>query len=144
MTVFQHISARKTALSMELQSHNGEFTTDSLIKDAIARRCILELNAVETSLRAQRDPILNERQWDALEKAERPLYANQSGANAYTGVCERDDGGFAATLWAQAEMAVEMVIFENEHVEETRLRVTAQWVARALAVLSFGPEFLIK
>lgn len=89
-------------------------------------------------------------QWEALEKAERPLYAGNSGAHAYTGVMGReDDDGFIATLWEICEDQMDAVgdlSTEGGHSLSTAVRMqrVAARVARVQAVIAFGPDFLLR
>lgn len=87
---------------------------------------------------------LSESQWAALEKAERPYYTNGGGGHAYTDVlCRQDDDGWIYSIWWQCQAGVESDgdIGLPDRALEARV---AKRVAQALAVMSFGPEFLIR
>jgi len=97
------------------------------------------------SLELVKEPQLNAAEWEALEKAERPLYTPFMGVHAYTDVMMREDGQLAAHIWGQAEMSMEYTHEKWDSYNSDRQRqLIAQRVARVLAAISFGPEFLLK
>jgi chromosome segregation ATPase len=129
------------AMNSELNEAVRTLTADYRIirdnRDTLKRRV--------HDLQNTKEPMLNDAEWAALERAEAPLYTPFNGYHAYTDVMERQDGQLAAAVWAQAEMAVEMS-FENwdSWSSATRRSRIAHRVAQTLAVISFGPEFLLK
>jgi hypothetical protein len=98
-----------------------------------------------SSLELVKEPQLNEAEWEALTKAEKPLYVPFMGVHAYTDVMDRQDGQLAAHIWGQVEMSIEMS-HENwdTYTSVRQQQLIAQRVARVLGVISFGSEFLLK
>lgn len=84
---------------------------------------------------------LNERQWQALIDAERPLYTH--GDLGITDTSPREDCDIAADIWAYCEIPMD-TMYGGDIPEETILRRIAERVARVFAVMAFGPEFLIR
>lgn len=104
-----------------------------------------KLRERNASLELVKDPQLNEAEWEALAKAERPLYTPFMGVHAFTDVMEREDGQLAAHIWGQVEMAIEMSFEDWDSYKSDRQRsLIAQRVARVLAVISFGTEYLLR
>jgi hypothetical protein len=77
--------------------------------------------------------ILTTEQYQALEAAERVLYASQPGCLAWTDVRDRHDSDVLAGMWDDAEVGLQMVE-EPENLEAA----TAERVARAQFFLIFG------
>lgn len=90
-------------------------------------------------------PILSEEQWKALTKAEAPLYAGNYGCHAYTDVMSRDQSEDLVGMWDQAQIALEGTSenWDRFPIYTRRLTVASR-VAKTLAVLSFGAEFLLR
>ncbi len=80
--------------------------------------------------------ILTQAQWNLLEQAEAPLYANSHGFHSFTSVRDREDSGALAAMWADAESSVEMITDDPDEVQSE----CATRVALAQALLIFGPE----
>jgi hypothetical protein len=90
-------------------------------------------------------PVISPEMWEKLERAERDLYRGEVGANSYTGVmCYDEFDDFLGQLWSQAQIAVENHPDWSEASANSQMNATARRVAQALAVISFGPEFLLK
>lgn len=83
---------------------------------------------------------LSSEQWELLEKCENALYYGQWGANAYTDVTPNEGDLVLRVIWDHAMTACDQGDVSVEEFE----RETASRVAAALAVLSFGKEFLLK
>lgn len=132
----------------ELNTINSELNEShkELINDyRVVRESREILSRRVNDLQNTKEPMLNDAEWEALRLAERPLYTPFMGYHAFTDVMERQDGQLAAAIWGQVEMAIEM---EHEKWEtltsDQQRRHIAQRVARALAMISFGPEFLLR
>lgn len=83
-------------------------------------------------------PTLTEAEWTALQRAEDRLYAGDRYVHSYTDVVDREQGGLADALWADARAYVETISEPGEY----RIDEIARRVAAALAVLVYGPEFI--
>lgn len=83
---------------------------------------------------------LNERQWEALAKAEEPLYRH--GDLGITDTADRRECDIAADIWSYVELAMD-VMFENEG-DGQRMAKIANRVARVFGVMAFGPDWLIR
>lgn len=84
-------------------------------------------------------------QWKLLADAEKPLYNAGHGTHAYTSVIPREEANLAYLLWDAAVIAVDAEIVEDpQDWGPTQERACARRVAAALAVVSFGTEFLLK
>lgn len=83
-------------------------------------------------------------QWAALERAERRLYRDDPGCHGWTDVNENDGSDLINQLWEQAGYGVEAIINEGSDNPDVLMARTAARVAQALAVVSFGSEFLLK
>lgn len=85
---------------------------------------------------------LTARRWLLLERAERVLYGREQGAHGWTDVMSNDGDAFLNQLWEQAYTASDATVETNDR--DTIETEVARRVAAALAVLSFGREFLLK
>lgn len=134
-------NAEIKVMNSELNESHTELIRDYQTVLAVKER----LQARVHDLEATREPQLNEFQWEALAAAEKPLYIPFMGCHAFTDVMERQDGQLAAHIWGQAEMAIECST-ENwdDKTDRTQTMYIAQRVARCLALISFGPDFLLK
>lgn len=89
---------------------------------------------------------LSQPAWDALVKAEHKLYAGEFGVHAYTEVNPNDGSEMLNVMWDNAWSSVEMQMANDGDLALAGIQYgrTARHVAAALAVIAFGPEFLIK
>lgn len=84
--------------------------------------------------------------WEAVEKAEQRLYRDDMGCHGYTDVMHYDHNDtYLGEIWANCQLSVENTdpnySTYSAHAEKV---VVAKRVAAALAVIAFGPEFLLK
>lgn len=82
-------------------------------------------------------------QWDALEKAEKPLYEKHEGVHAFTDVNVNEGHELLHFMWEHAEIQVQAQYPEwpfSAITEEEIEAEVAKRVANALAVLAFGIE----
>lgn len=93
-------------------------------------------------------PCLTKSQWAALEAAERNLLVR--GMISFTDVNTIDDSEHLVWMWQHCETYVEQD-HENQDIgdwsnftESHREALIARRVARVLAVMTFGPEFLVR
>jgi hypothetical protein len=94
-----------------------------------------------------KEAALSESDWAALERAEHNIYRGEHGANAYTDVMDRYDGGMALFFWQQAAenlSSTEGPLWDDPEKGLYRQNMIARRTAQTLAVLAFGPEFLLK
>jgi hypothetical protein len=82
--------------------------------------------------------ILSHEQWVMLERAEKPLYDGQHGTHAYTSVNVRGESLMAALIWQHCEDSM------SANDDSTDQHEVAHRVARVLAIMAFGPEFILK
>jgi hypothetical protein len=96
------------------------------------------------ALNVKHEHLLTTYQWELLEIAEKPLYTGDPGCHAYTDVMSRDDGGLAADIWEQCRWGIEAM--HPDHATDSTFvqQMIARRVARALALMSFGEEFLLR
>jgi hypothetical protein len=88
--------------------------------------------------------VLNSREWEALESSEQIIFKGEHGYISYTDVIPREDSSFAAEVWDYAYTQMDAGgEFEGKTPDYCLYRVAAR-VARALAMLVFGQEFLLK
>lgn len=84
-------------------------------------------------------------QWEALQKAEMALYRMDPGCHGYTDVLDYSQSGELQMLWGTAANALENSEEDWERISgPARTMRVACRVARCLAVLNFGPEFLLR
>lgn len=97
---------------------------------------------------AARRPIpqpLSPENWKAFVEAEMAIYTGDPYAHGWTDVNGNTGDEMLNELWAQAENAVGASYEGNLPVPAAYLRAqSAKRVAQALAVISFGPEMLLK
>jgi len=130
---------RIVAQSLEL----GEMREQVRSLDKVNKTLLRDIEQLENKLASR--ATLSPYKWDALATAERPLFADEHGAHAFTSVLEADDAPWLAELWDHCQLALE-ASWENWDTLSTdqRNRFTANRVARTLAVAAFGPEFLLR
>lgn len=96
---------------------------------------------------------LNHVQWNELVAAEQRIFKGESGYISYTDVNLREEDFLAATMWEHAFTQMDAAgEFEHEggrlegqrKSDDVIRRLVASRTARALAILVFGPEFLLK
>lgn len=93
----------------------------------------------------QKAPGLTLLQWEALEKAEAKLYRNEHGYLGYTDVRERDSSSELVPWWDTAWIGCESVDLNWDNLgDNVRFARVAMRVAQAVALINFGPEFLLK
>jgi hypothetical protein len=102
----------------------------------------LETNLQMLQQRNRNVTPLPDRQWELLEQCEKPLYQDEHGSHAYTGVMPNDGDILLLEMWQYATIGAEGMIETNspENVE----REAARRVSAVFAVLAFGREFLLK
>ena len=91
-------------------------------------------------------PTLDPEQWKALEKAEAKLYQDNWG-HAYTAIVRREESSDAHMMWTLAQNPVDDQLDGEAHEfvsDELRNARIAGRVARALGLLNFGPEWLLR
>ena len=88
---------------------------------------------------------LTQVEWAALEKAEQRIYTSGSGVYSYTDVNVREESELVAAMWDHAYSNAESAE-ENwdSWTGQARRAVVATRVARALALLVFHPDILLK
>jgi len=91
-----------------------------------------------------RRPKIDAQQWEFLTVSEHGLYGAHE--HSYTSVHYFEDDGvreYLGMIWEQAQISVEAEA-DTELPGDALQRRTAARVARVLAVIAFGPEFLIR
>jgi hypothetical protein len=88
--------------------------------------------------------VLNPTEWFILEEAERFIFQREAGYISYTDVIPRDDSYFAAEVWDYAFTQMDAADDFNQKSSDYVMHKVASRVARALAMLVFGQEFLLK
>ena len=90
--------------------------------------------------------LISKTQWDALAAAERKLYSDDPGCHGYTDVNVREEPHpVLAQVWGHVEDNLASTHTEWEIANpDYRLRLVASRVARTMAVMAFGPEFLLR
>jgi len=92
-------------------------------------------------------PMVTDEMWQALAEQEKYLYRGEVGCHSYTGVMVFDElDDFLGQIWFQAAISVEN---SGDHdweklSQRTQMAMIARRVAQTLAVINFGPEFLLK
>jgi hypothetical protein len=102
----------------------------------------LDFSQVNSHQRGQLNPF----EWACLIRAERPLYADTIGAHAYTDVVHRHDSFVAAMVWEYCETSMSCSDeLEGCHPGSNMygMRI-AQRVARAIGMMAFGAEWLLR
>jgi hypothetical protein len=84
--------------------------------------------------------------WDAIERAERRIYRDDPGTHGWTDVNDRfTSPDFIMTLWNHCEGNMSGTIADwDSFSENTQLTMIGRRVALGLALMAFGPEFLLR
>jgi hypothetical protein len=92
------------------------------------------------------DTPMREVDWDALVTAERSLYRDDPGCHGYTDVNVRSENHpVLSKVWGHVEDNLAGTHPEWEIAStDYRRRMIASRVARTMAVMAFGPEFLLR
>lgn len=108
-------------------------------------RIVLRLNMEPLNKRFVHKDILTQEQWDALTVAERSFYQGQGGTNGWTDVNTIEDSWFVHELWAHCWNCYESadLAFEN-YSRASQNVLVAKRVCHALALMTFGPEILLR
>lgn len=78
--------------------------------------------------------VLTEAEWDALADAEAGIYANEMAMHPVTGVRDREDCGYLASIWDDAMSSVDMFVPDGP----TQTKIVAERVARAQYFIMLG------
>jgi hypothetical protein len=88
---------------------------------------------------------MTEPEWEALQKAEQRIYPSGCGVYSYTDVNVREESELPAKMWDHAWSNAEAIEDNwDSWTGHARRTVVATRVARALALLVFPPDILIK
>ena len=90
----------------------------------------------------QAEPCLDEAEWEALSKAERPLFDGKS--YAYTEVIPREESELAAAVWRYIFMSLDGQGLLDGHTQEHQRAMVASRTARVLGIMSFGTDWILR